>query len=770
MSTKRATLLTINSIATLSKACTPCSASDSTKTFTSLKHLSTAAERWDFQNANGHQVEVSTEYDQNQYPSGFYNESQDFPVFQQKASLQSSDRPFGAKSHGFYGGNSMEHHQSLNHNNDYKESARNDYTKNPIGQNRIHSGFNGQNDGDFQRSSNGLYHNSGGVLRESTSNANFDNLSGRNGYFGGYHGQSNGVFQHNLSGVHTDSSRASQQRPNDSFQSYSGIYRGSTMNQNSPVQPDGNFSEYYENKNSELRNHNPNVAHGGYDNIQNPHASIQERHREVIQNQYGYNSQGISGFSGSPNKNSGHIQPSLNAYDAMDVRMHQQIPSSGQYLQNPHLGIYKQTSSTLQNPVVNSEVSCDPKPEEELNDASESSPYNGTLEELDGFCKEGKVKEALEVLRLLEKHHVPVDLPRYLQLMWVCGEAKALQEAKVVHEDIIRALSPLQVSTYNKILEMYSKCGSMEDAFVVFNKMPKRNLTSWDIMITWLARNGLGEDAIDLFTQFKEAGHKPDGKLFIGVFNACSVVGDIYEGMLHLSSMKKDFGIVPTMDHYISVVHMFGSVGYLDEALEFIENIPLEPSVVVWETLMNFCRVHGNLELGDRCAEIVEQLDPSHLNEQSKAGLVPVKASDLAKEKEKKAQNLLEVRSRVHEYRAGDTSHPENDKIYAQLRGLREQMKEAGYIPETRFVLHDIDQEGKEDALLAHSERLAVAYGLLNSSARSPIRVIKNLRVCGDCHTALKIISKIVGRELIIRDAKRFHHFKDGLCSCRDYW
>ncbi|BFG40922.1 hypothetical protein CerSpe_271960 [Prunus speciosa] len=97
-------------------------------------------------------------------------------------------------------------------------------------------------------------------------------------------------------------------------------------------------------------------------------------------------------------------------------------------------------------------------------------------------------------------------------------------------------------------------------------------------------------------------------------------------------------------------------------------------------------------------------------------------------------------------------------------------MKEAGYIPETRFVLHDIDQEGKDDALLAHSERLAVAYALLSSPARSSIRVIKNLRVCGDCHNALKIISKIVGRELIMRDAKRFHHLKDGLCSCRDYW
>ncbi|XWS55404.1 hypothetical protein CRYUN_Cryun10bG0171400 [Craigia yunnanensis] len=97
-------------------------------------------------------------------------------------------------------------------------------------------------------------------------------------------------------------------------------------------------------------------------------------------------------------------------------------------------------------------------------------------------------------------------------------------------------------------------------------------------------------------------------------------------------------------------------------------------------------------------------------------------------------------------------------------------MKEAGYIPETRFVLHDIDQESKEEALLAHSERLALANGLLTTPACGQIRIIKNLRVCGDCHAAFKIMSKIVGREIIMRDAKRFHHFSNGLCSCRDYW
>ncbi|WCJ22666.1 Pentatricopeptide repeat (PPR) superfamily protein [Euphorbia peplus] len=408
-----------------------------------------------------------------------------------------------------------------------------------------------------------------------------------------------------------------------------------------------------------------------------------------------------------------------------------------------------------------------------LSQSDGSRPYKGTLEELDNFCQQRKMEEAVEVLRLLEEQHVTVDLPLLLQLMQGCGEAKALEEAKAVHNHITRSLSPLSVSTSNKIFEMYAKCGDIDVAFNIFKKMSERDLDSWDTMITWLGKNGLGEDAIDLFSEFKQAGLKPNAHMFIGVFSACSVVGDVHEGMLHFESMAKDYGIIPSMEHYTSVVDMLGSTGYLDEALEFIQKMPIEPSIEIWETLMLLSRIHGNKELGDRCAELVEALDPSRLNEQSKAGLVPVKDSDLAKQKEKKksgTQNPLEVRSRVHEYRAGDTSHPENDRIYALLRGLRTQMKDAGYIAETRFVLHDIDQESKEDALLAHSERLAAAMAFLTSPARSPVRVIKNLRVCGDCHNGLKIISKIVGRELIMRDAKRFHHFKDGVCSCRDYW
>ncbi|CAA0829452.1 Pentatricopeptide repeat-containing protein -mitochondrial [Striga hermonthica] len=396
------------------------------------------------------------------------------------------------------------------------------------------------------------------------------------------------------------------------------------------------------------------------------------------------------------------------------------------------------------------------------------------LVDLDDFTKEGKVEEAVKLLAELRNEGVHIDLPRYTALMKACGENEALEDAKSVHEHLTSSGENLEIWTYNLIMDTYLKCGSTNDAFSVFNQMPKRNLTSWDVMISGLARNGYGEESTILFSDFKSYGLKPDGQFFIGVFQACGVLGDTVEGMLHFESMKDDYGIAPTMEHYVGIVDMFGNAGFLDEALDFIETLKLEPSVEIWETLLKYCRIHGNTELGDRCVELIDLADPTRLNDQHRAGLIPVDPSEIAREKEKrklkKGQNPLELRSRTHEYVAGDRSHPDHERVYALLKGLKEQMKEAGYVPELRFVLHDVDPEVKEEALMAHSERLAAGQGLLNSPARAPLRVIKNLRSCVDCHNAFKIISKIVGREIIARDAKRFHHFKDGTCSCNDYW
>lgn len=175
-------------------------------------------------------------------------------------------------------------------------------------------------------------------------------------------------------------------------------------------------------------------------------------------------------------------------------------------------------------------------------------------------------------------------------------------------------------------------------------------------------------------------------------------------------------------------------------------------------SLVNFARIHGHVELEDYAEELLVMLDPS------KAITAKLPAPP---RKKHSATNMLEEKNRISEYRCAS---PFKGEGYEKFKGLNGQMREAGYVPDTRYVLHDIDEEAKEQALQYHSERLAIAYGLISTPPRTTLRIMKNLRICGDCHNAIKIMSKIVGRELIVRDNKRFHHFKDGKCSCGDYW
>ncbi|KAG7545363.1 Pentatricopeptide repeat [Arabidopsis suecica] len=391
---------------------------------------------------------------------------------------------------------------------------------------------------------------------------------------------------------------------------------------------------------------------------------------------------------------------------------------------------------------------------------------HSSLDALDAICREGKVKEAVDIIKSWRNEGYFVDLLRLLWIAQLCGDAQALQEAKVVHEFITSSVGTLDISAYNSIIEMYSGCGSVEDALTVFNSMPERNLETWCCVIRCFAKNGQGEDAIDMFSRFKEEGNRPDGGIFKEIFFACGVLGDMNEGLLHFESMIKDYGIIPSVEHYVSLVKMLAEPGYLDEALRFVES--MEPNVDLWETLMNLSRVHGDFILGDRCQDMVEQLDASRLNKESRAGLVPVKSSDLVKEKLQRMAKGPKYGSR--HMAAGDISRPENREFYMALKSLKEHMIEIGYVPESKLALHDVDKESKDENLFNHNERFAFITTFLDTPARSTIRVVKNIRVCVDCHNALKLMSKIVGRELISRDAKRYHHMKDGVCSCREYW
>nr|ADE77588.1 unknown [Picea sitchensis] len=312
--------------------------------------------------------------------------------------------------------------------------------------------------------------------------------------------------------------------------------------------------------------------------------------------------------------------------------------------------------------------------------------------------------------------------------------------------------------------------------------MSNKNVVSWNAMIVGYGMHGHGEDALVLFTQMQQRGVKPNEITFISVLSACSHAGLVDEGWKCYNCMTLDYAITPTVEHYACMVDLLGRAGHLNEAWDFIEKMPIEPGASVWGAFLGSCRIHCNIELGERVAELLLNLDPDNAgyyvllsNIYAAAGRWDdvAKVRKMMKEKDVKKSpgcSLIEVNNKLHSFVVGDISHPQTEAIYAMLETLARQMEAVGYVPCTDFVLHDVEEEIKENMLFAHSEKLAIAFGLISTRSGTSIRITKNLRVCGDCHSATKFISKIVKREIIMRDLNRFHHFKDGLCSCGDYW
>jgi pentatricopeptide repeat protein len=401
---------------------------------------------------------------------------------------------------------------------------------------------------------------------------------------------------------------------------------------------------------------------------------------------------------------------------------------------------------------------------------------------LAGYVQNGYAGKALKLFHQMQLAHVTPDSTTMVNVVSACAYLGALQQGKWIHDYVIRRGFDSDVFLESALIDMYAKCGSIKTADRIFAKVSHRNTASWNAMIAGYGMHGLGKDAIVFFSQMQEAGVKPDHITFTSVLSACSHAGLVEEGWKYFHCMIQDYSITPMVKHYACMVDLLGRAGQLDEAYDFIINMPLEPDASVWGALLGGCRIHCNIGLGERVAARLFDLEPENTgyfvlmsNMYAEAGKwdgvarirTLIKGKGLNKTP---GWSLIEINNRVHEFVVGKNSHPQIEKIYAMLENLAGQMKEAGYVPDKSFALRNVEEEEKENILCSHSEKLAIAFGLINTSPGTPIQIIKNLRVCGDCHNATKFISNIVRRNIIVRDTNRFHHFKDGLCSCGDYW
>eukprot|EP01018_Ginkgo_biloba_P002684 Gb_08253 [translate_table: standard] len=399
-----------------------------------------------------------------------------------------------------------------------------------------------------------------------------------------------------------------------------------------------------------------------------------------------------------------------------------------------------------------------------------------------GCAQNGRDEEAMRIFYQMQLSGMQPNQVTFVSVVSSCANLATLEQGKRVHAYIIKTCTESYVSVGSALVSMYAKCGSIEDSHKVFTKMSEQDVVLWSAMIAGYALHGHGKEALELFEQMQQAGLKPNDITFVSILSACSHGGLEKEGHHYFDSMTRNHGIIPRVEHYTCMIDLLGRAGRLDEAEYFVSKMPLEPDAVVWKTLLGACRIHGNMDIAKRAAEMVLELDPQDaatyvllsnihaaVGRWDDAIKVRKTMADSGLKKEP-GVSWIEVKNTVHPFFAGDKSHSQTDEIYASLEELTRKMKEVGYVPDTNFVLHDIEQEHKEYSLYHHSEKVAIAFGIISTPQGTPIRIIKNLRVCGNCHIAIKYISRIVGREIVVRDANRFHHFKDGLCSCGDYW
>ncbi|KAL2325058.1 hypothetical protein Fmac_024116 [Flemingia macrophylla] len=357
---------------------------------------------------------------------------------------------------------------------------------------------------------------------------------------------------------------------------------------------------------------------------------------------------------------------------------------------------------------------------------SERSLLTWTVK-ISSLAHSGFGEEGLKLFNQLKLEGVELCDYAYAGAVASCAVLGSLDNGQQLHSQIIQLGHDSSLSFGNALITMYSRCGLVEAADIVFLTMPYVDSVSWNAMIAALAQHGHG-------------------------------------------------------DHYARLIDLLCRDGMFLEAKNVTESMPFEPGTPIWEALLASCRIHGNMELGIQAAhrllKLVPQQDGTYITLSNMYATLGkwdevVRVRQLMRErgvKKKPGCSWVEVENMVHVFLVDDVVHPELHAVYKYLEQLVHEMRKLGYVPDTKYVLHDMESEKKEYALSTHSEKFAVVYGIMKLPLGATIRVFKNLRICKDCHNAFKFISKVVERELIIRDRKRFHHFRNGECSCGNYW
>ena len=398
-----------------------------------------------------------------------------------------------------------------------------------------------------------------------------------------------------------------------------------------------------------------------------------------------------------------------------------------------------------------------------------------------GYALHGYSEKALRMFYEMRDSGVEMDHFTFSMVIRICTRLASLEHAKQAHASLVRHGFGLDIVANTALVDFYSKWGRMEDARHVFDKMPQKNVISWNALIAGYGNHGHGEEAIEMFEQMLREKMRPNHITFLAILSACSYSGLSERGWEYFKSMSRDHKIKPRAMHYACMIELLGQEGLLDEAFALIRSAPFKPTANMWAALLTACRVHENLELGKFAAQKLYGMEPEKLNNYivllniyNSSGNLKEAAAVVQTLRRKGLRMLpacswIEVKKQPYFFHSGDKSHAQTKEIYQKVDNLMLEISKHGYVPERKYLLPDVDDQEKR-VLLYHSEKLAIAFGLINTPGWTPLQIVQSHRICGDCHSAIKLIAMVSGREMVVRDASRFHHFRDGSCSCGDYW
>ncbi|CAK9150763.1 unnamed protein product [Ilex paraguariensis] len=399
-----------------------------------------------------------------------------------------------------------------------------------------------------------------------------------------------------------------------------------------------------------------------------------------------------------------------------------------------------------------------------------------------GYVQNELFEEALLLFRRSQVGGMEPDQFIISSILAACAALAALIEGKQVHAVVYKAGFQANLFVVSSLVDMYAKGGSIREAYYVFSRAEEKNIVLWNAMISGFSRHVRSIEAMISFEKMQQIGMRPNEVTYISVLSACGHMGLVGRGRKYFEIMMKEHNVSRNVFHYSCMVDLLGRTGLIHEAKNLMDEMPFDATASMWGSLLASCRVHGNVELAEIAAKHLFELEPknagnhvllSNIYAANKKWEEVAQARKLLKgseAKKERGKSWIEIKDEVHVFMVGERSHPRVTEIYSRLEDFLEEMKKLGYKGETDHDLHDVEENRKQELLKHHSEKLALTFGLMCLPSSAPIRIMKNLRICGDCHSFMKLASRITGREIIVRDTNRFHHFSTGFCSCREFW